>query len=181
MKRLQRAAIIVSLIEELRDNGSWCGETNIQKATYFLKELTHVPLEYEFILYKHGPYSFQLKEELTALRADTILELKSPNPNYGPSFFPGKMQSYVIRHYPKTIRRFSSKIYFVASRLGDKDINKLESLSTALYVLRECPDLNEDNRAQKITEYKPHIDLCDSLAAVREIEQFAAAAVGVID
>lgn len=171
MKRLQRAAIIVSLIEGLRDADSWCGETNIQKATYFLKELTGVPLDYEFILYKHGPYSFDLKEELTALRADFILELRSPNPKYGPSFFPGKMRDYVMDRFPKTVKRFSPNIDFVASRLGQKDVSELECLSTAFYVLRESPKCDKKQRAKRITEYKPHIDYSDSFKAVEEVDQ----------
>lgn len=46
MKRLQRDAVILSLIENLRSKGSWCGETHIQKATYFIQELLRVPLEF---------------------------------------------------------------------------------------------------------------------------------------
>jgi hypothetical protein len=172
MKRLQRAAIIVTLIEKLRENESWCGETNVQKATYFLEELAEVPLGFEFILFKHGPYSFGLKEELTALRADFILELRSPNPKYGPSFFPGKMRDYVIERFPKTVERFSAKLDFVASHLGRRDVNELECLSTALYVLRESSTLDQEQRAKKITKYKPHIDFSDSMKAVKEVDQF---------
>ena len=69
MERLQRAAVLLSLIEQLKDRGSWCGDTHIQKTTYFLQELLKVPLGFEFILYKHGPYSFDLEDEITALRA----------------------------------------------------------------------------------------------------------------
>ncbi len=35
MKRLQRDAVILSLIENLRAKGSWCGETHIQKSNIF--------------------------------------------------------------------------------------------------------------------------------------------------
>jgi hypothetical protein len=37
MKRLQRESVIIQLAEQLRAHGSWRGETNIQKATYFLE------------------------------------------------------------------------------------------------------------------------------------------------
>ena len=76
MKRLQQAAILVSLIEALEKKDSWCGETNVQKATYFLQELFGVPLGFKFILYKYGPYSFDLSEKLTYLCADSILDLE---------------------------------------------------------------------------------------------------------
>src|SRR5438093_5216592 len=84
MERLERDAILLSLLDSLKANGSWCGETHIQKATYFLQELVKVPLEFSFILYKHGPFSFDLSDELTAMRADSLLKIQ-PQGQYGPS------------------------------------------------------------------------------------------------
>ena len=56
MERLQRASILLRLNEELRKSGSWAGETHMQKATFFLQELLAVPLGFDFVLYKHGPF-----------------------------------------------------------------------------------------------------------------------------
>ena len=61
MERLQRAAILTELMDRLRADGSWCGETHVQKATYFLQEVLGVQTGFEYILYKHGPYSFDLR------------------------------------------------------------------------------------------------------------------------
>jgi uncharacterized protein YwgA len=62
MKEAQNRAILVTLIKSLRSKGSWCGETHIQKAAFFLQQLTGVPIDFDFILYKHGPFSFDLRE-----------------------------------------------------------------------------------------------------------------------
>jgi len=56
MDRLQKAALITRLLQNLRSKHSWCGETHIQKAAFFAQELMEVPLGFEFILYKHGPF-----------------------------------------------------------------------------------------------------------------------------
>ena len=102
MNRMQQDAVLLSLINEMKAKGSWCGETHIQKAAYFLQALMQVPMSFEFILYKHGPYSFDLNDEVTALRADRLLEYKTRLP-YGPSLFPTKEgQEFLIR-YPKTL------------------------------------------------------------------------------
>jgi hypothetical protein len=53
-------ALVGAIIKELADAGSWCGETHIQKTAYVAKELLGVPIAASFILYKHGPYSFDL-------------------------------------------------------------------------------------------------------------------------
>ena len=44
MDRLRRAAVLTRLVEQMRRNGSWCGETHMQKATLFLQNLVLVPL-----------------------------------------------------------------------------------------------------------------------------------------
>ena len=68
MNRLQRAAVLLTLLEQLQARGSWCGETHVQKSVYFLQDLLQVPLGFEFVLYKHGPYSFDLNDEITAVQ-----------------------------------------------------------------------------------------------------------------
>ena len=81
-----RAALIACLVAEMRkDNRSWCGETHIQEAVYFLQEITEVPLPFKFILHKHGPCCFKLRDELTNLRAEGWLELEMADP-YAPRF-----------------------------------------------------------------------------------------------
>jgi hypothetical protein len=80
MERLQRASILLTLNEELRRAGSWAGETHMQKATYFLQELTRIPLEFDFVLYKHGPFSFDLRDEGLERTATALyIMLRDPN------------------------------------------------------------------------------------------------------
>src|SRR5439155_9345213 len=84
MNRLKRAAILSFLARDLRTKGSWCGETHLQKAVYVLKDMLEVPVPYDFILYKHGPFSFDLRAELTSFRADGIFALQLQPPPYCP-------------------------------------------------------------------------------------------------
>lgn len=94
MDRMRKAGLLTRLIEELHNNGSWCGETHVQKATFFAQELTKIPLGFDFILYKHGPFSFDLRDELTALRADGLLKLETQWP-YGPRISPTQQSEYI--------------------------------------------------------------------------------------
>jgi hypothetical protein len=64
MERFENASLIVALVEKLRENRSWAGETHLQKATYVLKRVLGVPIEFRFILYKHGPFSFDYATKL---------------------------------------------------------------------------------------------------------------------
>ena len=172
MKRLQRDAILVCLIDGLKQCHSWCGETHIQKSTYFLQELLGVPLEFSFILYKHGPYSFDLANELTSMRADDILKLCPQEPPYGPRILPGEASELLRRSFPKTIGRYRGEVEFLAREIGPKGVADLERLGTALYVTLdpETPK-DEETRAAVIHELKPHIALDDAVRAVREVDR----------
>jgi len=157
MDRLRKAAILVRLIEKLREQGSWCGETHVQKATFFLQELMHVPLGFDFLLYKHGPFSFDLRDELTGLRADDLLALEPHRP-YGPRMAPTDRSNYIQGVFSKTLEKYDPVILFVAQNLGPKAVIELERLATALYVtIRAGVGVSADMRAQLLTELKPHI------------------------
>jgi len=169
MKRLEKTAVLIALADELSVRGSWCGETHMQKAVYFLQELTSVPLGFDFILYKHGPFSFDLRDELTAMRADGLLELQvTPGP-YGPSLSSTKYGEAISGRFADVVRNYRAKINYVAQQLGDKGVADLERLATALFICKEdsANQLGVHGCAVKITEIKPHIN---SEAAERAAE-----------
>jgi uncharacterized protein YwgA len=176
MNRLQRAAVLVRLVDRLREQGSWCGETHIQKATYFLQEFLHTPTELEFILYKHGPFSFDLRDELTSLRADGILELEPQAPPYGPKFTTTQTGAELLMRSPRTLAQYERAIEFVARSLGGKDVADLERLATALYVTRERASGSATERAQLLHELKPHVPIRSAQDAILELDRLAQAA-----
>jgi len=176
MKRLQRDAVLVSLIEHLREAGSWCGETHVQKSTYFLQDLLTVPLGFEFILYKHGPFSFDLSSELVLMRADGILRLVPQSP-YGPTLVPDRTVEVLKRNYPKTIGRYSSHVGFVANHLGRKNVAELERLGTALYISLEAGGGSGARaRAKRMVQLKPHVPLDKAIDATSEFDTIKASA-----
>jgi uncharacterized protein YwgA len=169
MNRFKIAALLSELAEQLRARGSWCGETHLQKATFFLQELRSVPLEFEFILYKHGPFSFDLRDELTAMRADGFFDLSERGP-YVPSLVPTKRSWELRNDYPKTLAKYESDIEFVCDSLGNRNVAELEKLATALYVYFQSPSRTPRVRAKILNELKPHISFSDSLEAVNQVD-----------
>lgn len=184
MKRLQRCTVILSLVEALLQRDSWCGETHIQKATYFLQELLRVPLGFDYILYKHGPFSFDLSDELIAMQADEIIQLKS-RPPYGPSMIPGSNSERLKQLFPITLQKYKERVEFVAKELGSFGVADLERTATALYVTLKDTTLGDDKieeRALLINKLKPHISIENarlSLENGKEIREKAKSLVGI--
>jgi hypothetical protein len=176
MNRLKRAAILSRLLAELRNRGSWGGETHVQKAAYFLQELLGVPMGFKFTLYRHGPFSFDLRGELSALRADEIIKLEPQQPPYGPKLGTTERAHYVQSLFTETIAQYERQIDFICERLGAKDVSELERLSTALWVINQDLGPSRAEQARELTQIKPHIHEGLALDALEQVHRMAAEA-----
>ena len=170
MKRLQKAAILADLAKRMRDHGSWCGETHLQKAVYFLQELLKVPLGYGYILYKHGPFSFDLRDEITELRVYELFRLETRPVPYGPSLRPTDNAEELKSRFPKTLDNYNKHLAFIAEALDGKRVAELERMATALFVSLEAENGEPEARARHIHALKPHVSLDLALKAVKEID-----------
>lgn len=174
MDRVRRGALLTRLIERLKEQESWCGETHLQKAVYLLQTLLQVPMGYKFILYKHGPFSFDLRDELTALRADAVIALE-PRGSYGPRMTNTERAKSVQELFPKTLRIYEDGIEFAAKAAGSKGVMELEKLATALYVrikqMEQGVQASVEDAAQRLVELKGHIPIREAMEAVEEIDQ----------
>lgn len=171
MTATNRRVVILSLVDNLREKGSWCGETHIQKATYFLQELMEVPTELSFILYKHGPFSFDLRGEINGLLADELLELEVQPMPYGPSFRVTDQGYGVLGRFPRTAQATKPAVDFVADVLCDKKASELEQLATALYFTLQGPSWSTEDKIAAITGVKPHITSTEAHAAIHTIDR----------
>ena len=174
MDRLNRAAIITRLAGNLRKAGSWCGETHIQKAVYLLQDLLDVSTEFPFILYRHGPFSFDLSDELTALRGDELLVLEPQAPPYGPRYAPTKMSARLEKAFGETLEKFKDQLQIVAKVVDGRTVGDLERLATALYVTKRRGsehDGSVQSRAECLNRLKPHVSVEAATKAVEEIDR----------
>jgi uncharacterized protein YwgA len=170
MDRLKKAAVLTRFVSALRERGSWGGETHIQKAAYFLQELLGVPLGFRFVLYWYGPFSFDLRDELTGLRGDELLSLQ-PHYPYGSSYMPTDRATYVQSLFEKTLDEYRDRIEFVADQLGTQGVKSLERLATGYYVTNERPNAAVESRAERLTKIKPHVSHEDAVAAIQTVDE----------
>jgi uncharacterized protein YwgA len=170
MEITRQAVVLLDLIESLKSKGSWCGETHVQKSTFFLQAMTGVDIGFEFTLYKYGPYSFDLNSTLASLQAATLLKLES-TPPYGSMLSPAPEWAHLKSQYPKTLAQFSGRIKFITDWLASKNVASLERLSTALFVKIESPEATTvEERAELIRKLKQHVQPEEATQAVQEVD-----------
>jgi hypothetical protein len=171
MKRLQRAALLTQLVQRMREQQSWCGETHLQKATFFLQALLGVELDYDFVVYKHGPFSFDLRDELGGFASDQLIRYQPQVPPYGPRIAVTEEGEGMQDIYPKTLAENAEKIAFVAEKLDARGVIDLERLATALYVSLEAREASAEERARLLRQLKPHIPEPAAVRAIEEVDE----------
>lgn len=171
MKRSQRVVVLTLLNREMLSNGSWAGETHIQKAAFFLQELMRVDLGFDFVLYRHGPFSFDLRDELVGMQADELVSLVVRSEGYGPTFVPTQFSEVFLGRFPKTQERFRSQIEFVSDELAQMGVTELEKVATAFFITRNGDTVSVEDRARELVELKPHISLPDARVACIQVDR----------
>ena len=127
-----------------------------------------VDLGLDYVLYKHGPFSFDLREELTSIRADGW-PTAVPQPPYGPTLKATDPSRRLRTERSAFLDTERPAISFVATQFGAKGIAELERLSTALWVTQEQPRLDDAAVAEEIRRLKPHIGAPEAAKAVTEV------------
>jgi hypothetical protein len=172
MKRLARAAIVTTLRDELERRGSWAGETHLQKALFVLQEGASVPLAYNFILYKHGPFAFDLREDLNAFRSDGFITLRTQPYPYGPRLVTTEIGHDLQRRFPKTLGLYRKRIETVAQFLGNRGVTDLERIGTALLMIRDFPGADDNEISRRVRNVKPHVQESEAELAIKEVRRF---------
>lgn len=171
MEKFHRMALLLKLMDRLRENGSWSGETHIQKSAYFVQEAMGVPLGLDFVLYRHGPFSFDLRETLGEMRGSCLVNVVA-RPGYGPSLEVSETGKEHEERFPRTIAKYDGQLARVTDWLGKRDVYALERLGTALFVQRENPSASQDEQVARIMELKPHVVPESALSAYQEVAAF---------
>lgn len=171
---LRRRAILLALIDSLNKSGSWTGQTHLQKSTFLFQEMFDVDLDIPYVLYKHGPYSFQFRDELILERAQRLVGFVSREP-YGPSIQLTENGHRYIDRFSKTVESVRPFIDYVAGRLSKCGVAELERITTAFFVTRHLNSAGTvEERAQKLCELKPHISQNDAISSINTADEIFA-------
>ncbi len=168
MDEKQRFAIICMIVEKLNRHDSWCGETHIQKAAYLAEAFFKIPLRYNFILYRYGPYSSRLSYDLVGMELDNYLirKVTSPGATYNLSLpeevisLPGKQKK---------------QLDFIATAFGKKGVADLERLSTAFWVIENYQDKSMKEQAKILSSIKMHVPLDKAFSELEKMKEIITA------
>lgn len=158
----KKTALLLCIVDGLDQNETWGSETRIQKVVYFLQNLLDIPLDFEFILYMYNPYSYDLRDKLTSLRADRLLTLETKR-NLGARFVTTDLGKKYQESFPRIMKPFKKQLELVINILGTKPILELEQLAIAFHLTRMAENQEEpnflDDWAKELQIWRPKISV----------------------
>ena len=159
-------ALILAVVERLSGHGSWTGRTHVQKALSLVLEAAGQSLPFTFVLYKHGPYSFDLAAELQQMKSYGALSSEAKAP-YGESFKLGSNAGFVKMHCALSATEDAS-VQRVCDFIGSKGVTELERLATAAWIRSHERIQDPASVASRLNQLKPHVS--KESAAVADME-----------
>jgi len=173
MDLLRMTALVSELLDRIRANNVWAGPVHLQKSMFFLQEMRGVPLDFEFVLYRYGPYSFELQDEIEYIRGSGILKwFFHDSPGYATGLETTEASRNIRDKLPKLMEKYEDDLAFVSENIGPMRSMQLERVSTSFYYLVKGLEGDEEI-AREVCKVKPHIDYPDAVEAVQQVRQFA--------
>lgn len=181
MEHRDEISLVLRAMNRMWAHGSWCGETHIQKNMFFLQELMGIPFQWSFVLYKYGPFSFDLAYLIGEIHGYSLVKLV-PQWGFRPKIKVTELGKDFYQDQDEVHCTFDKGIEFVTRELGIKNVDELERLSTGLYVSLDKRYQNKGvpARAKRLTELKPHIQLSDASSAIEQADDFVSRARAVL-
>lgn len=166
----ERRRLVARVIRDMNANGSWCGETHVQKALFYVKTLLEHEAGFNFYLHYHGPFSSGVHETLQFMVGYGEIEYE-PDPPYRPHIRLSKAGDELAHGDD----READIVAWVAEQLGSKGVDALEGPATVC-LLRSQRHWDDDALAREIHRLKRHISIEDAMRAITEFKAMSAAA-----
>lgn len=170
---LDKHAYILETVEALKRNGSWCGKTHVQKNLFLLQQLIDDGVPFQYVFYKHGPYSFDVESEIEQMKSYGAINIE-PVAGYGVVINPDENAEYVRRNTDLSDET-KAIIEKLSQLTGPMGVSELERMSTAAWVRYREHLTDSQAVSERMHTLKPHISQDDARKADEEILRWASA------
>lgn len=169
----RKPALVLAVIRGLRAHGSWTGKTHVQKSLFLMKMTSQIDIPFAYVLYKHGPYSFELESELEQMRSYAAVKAEPDPDGYGVVLMPGPGAAFVEQG-ARLNEVEQAQVEQICRFVGKRNVSELERLATAAWI-RVNESLDESRAvASRLNQLKPHVPLQEAEAADAQFVAFQA-------
>jgi len=165
---LDRAGVVLDTLHVMHDAQLVANERSLSRVLLFVQEIGRVPLGYRFVSYKGSAFSFDLSEDLVAMRASGYISLEPrPYPD-GPVLAKGPAGPQLAGWTQDSLAEYRDCLRATIALVCDLN-EPLPVLANALYaVLREH---DREGRIQRLTHSRPRVEQGEADRALRTVDE----------
>lgn len=162
MDKIDQKAIIALLIEKMNTGKLWASPFFLQKAVFLLQELYKIPLEFNFYIYKHAPFSNELQDTLNQMRIDDIIKVETNH------LKPGNL---IINNNGKQIlsklkKGPENEINSVINIMNEYPTSSLDHLTSAIYICTSSIQFGK-SKSNMLRHCNPFISKKESIQVLK--------------
>lgn len=142
---MTKLAVLQNVLKSMHENKIPLTKINIQKIVYFLREVG-LPLTYKFEPYTYGPYSFELKSELSNMTVHDKIKNVDDN-TY-------ELDSESMTPISDSLTaQINSQIQKYKKALGDSlSFDSMEIAGTVIYCYRALQNFGSDPSKENVVQ-----------------------------
>jgi hypothetical protein len=126
---------------------------------YFLQNIENVNLNYNYFIHLYGPFSFDLEEDISLMRATNILNREVDSSGYRVNYYFGPGAKFILEKF-NVEKKYEDEINYIVDKFGNYNVVDLELLSTLHYVSK-IKKIDNDKLFAKVKEIKPHFEIIE--------------------
>ncbi len=161
-------ALILAMIDGLKAHRTRTGKTHVIKGLFLGKAAGLLDVPFDFFLYKHGPYSTDVEEQLEQMKSYGAVALDPAFDGYGVLLRPAEKADFVRERGPLRAET-SHGIDAVCRFIEGKNVGQLERLATAAWIRTQEGIREPDAVASRLHRLKPHVSLHQAREADEEL------------
>lgn len=151
---------LLGLIAALDAQGAVVSETRIVKSAYLLESMYGLPMGFNWILYKHGPYTREVNDALVGMSKGGLISIR-----------PRKQRGIEVSVSASAMNALPTEdlltINAVAEKVATLDVGELERLSTAAWISKRMTKADASVRAGYLCKWKPHVASATAVRAIK--------------
>lgn len=148
MTNEQRYLLTIALIKRL----GYAGKIQLQKLIYFLQEQLGLELGYVFRMHHYGPYSEDLDDDLSILKAGGYISITPDDQGYG---FHIKAEEQPEKEWGSLPKEMLERVAQIVTLFQEYDSSALELRATIHFVQKRLIAKPKEDVVSLVRELKP--------------------------
>jgi hypothetical protein len=168
--RFDKHALILAVVEGLRQQGNWTGKTHVQNTLFLLDASGLLKTPFNFVFYDAGPYPLDFIPEFEQMKSYLALTFDATDSRYGVKLLPGA-KAWEVKQRAPLSPEAQEAIETICRFVGRKNVAELGPLALAVWIRTREGIQDPAAVVARLREYKSYVSMDAAEEADRQARE----------